>query len=180
MMAAMTAIRPACFSGAEDDAALVRTLMREYAAFLNDSVGGEHICVDSLEAELAALPGDYAEPEGTVLLAFDGSDSAGCVALKPLHGDQMHPDERACEMKRLWVRASFHGRHIGRRLAEAVIQAGKERGYSAMYLDTMPRSMPVAYSLYRAMDFLPVQRYNRNPALRQAESLEIAWLRREL
>ncbi|HTW47794.1 MAG TPA: GNAT family N-acetyltransferase [Acidobacteriaceae bacterium] len=176
----MTAIRPARFGGADDDASLVRTLMREYAAFLNASVGGEHICVESLEAELARLPGEYADPDGAVLLAFEGDDPAGCVALKPLHISSAPPCERACEMKRLWVRAAFQGRQIGRRLAEAVVDAASERGYTAMYLDTMPRSMQAAWSLYRAMDFIPVERYNQNPTLRRIDALQIAWLRREL
>jgi putative acetyltransferase len=176
----MTAIRPACFGGADDDAPLVRTLMREYANFLNASVGGEHICVDTLEEELAALPGVYAEPAGVVLLAFAGDAPAGCVALKLLHTASAPPSERACEMKRLWVRAAFQGRQIGRGLAEAVVNTARERGYTAMYLDTMPHSMQAAWSLYRAMDFVPVERYNQNPTLRQIESLEVAWLRREL
>ena len=173
-------IRPVRFGGTDDDPSLVRTLMREYASFLNASVGGEHICVDSLEAELAGLPGAYAEPAGAVLLAFAGDEPAGCVALKPLHIGAAPPSERACEMKRLWVRAAFQGRRIGRQLAEAVVDLARARSYTAMYLDTMPRSMQAAYSLYRAMDFHPVERYNQNPTLRQAESLEIAWLRREL
>jgi putative acetyltransferase len=176
----MTAIRPARFGGTEDDAPLVRTLMREYANFLNASVGGEHICVESLEAELAGLPGAYAEPAGTVLLAFEGDEPAGCVALKPLHIASAPPSEHACEMKRLWVRAAFQGRQIGRRLAEAVVNLASERGCTAMYLDTMPRSMQAAYSLYRAMDFIPVERYNKNPTLRQSDVLEVVFLRREL
>ena len=52
----MATIRLARFGGEGDDADLCRTLMREYALFLNDSVGGEHICVESLEEELAGLP----------------------------------------------------------------------------------------------------------------------------
>jgi putative acetyltransferase len=177
----MIVIRPARFGGTDDDGALVRELMREYASFLNASVGGEHICVESLEAELAGLPGAYAEPAGAVLLAFAGDDPAGCVALKPLHFDDPVRDaERACEMKRLWVRAAFQGRRLGRKLAEAVVEHAREHGYSAMYLDTMPRSMRAAYALYRAMDFIPVERYNQNPTLRETNALEIAWLRREL
>ena len=108
-------IRLARFGGDRDDTSLCRTLMREYAAHLNASVGGEHICLDSLDAELAALPGPYAEPDGAVLLAFMKDNPAGCVALKPVHlGEERGaPDahasgapgsERACEMKRLWVR----------------------------------------------------------------------------
>ncbi|HEX4007153.1 MAG TPA: GNAT family N-acetyltransferase [Acidobacteriaceae bacterium] len=185
-MADMAHLRRAQFGGGEDDAQLCRTLMREYAAYLNASVGGEHICVESLEAELAGLPGAYAEPAGAVLLAFGeglqgSAAAAGCVALKPLLlEDPARAAERACEMKRLWVRPGQQGQQIGRRLAEAVVAAARERGYTAMYLDTMPATMPAAYALYRAMGFAPVARYNENPVLRQAESLEIAFLRMEL
>lgn len=155
--------------------------MREYAHFLNASVGGEHICVESLEEELAGLPGSYAEPGGTVLLALEGEDPAGCVALKPLKlAGPVSAGERACEMKRLWVREAHQGTGLGRRLAEGVMDAARERGYTAMYLDTMPESMQAAYRLYRSMGFVAVERYNENPVLRQVDSLEIAFLRREL
>jgi len=174
----MATIRPAKF---DVDADLCRTLMREYAHFLNDSVGGQHICVESLEEELAGLPGVYAEPGGAVLLAIDGDTPTGCVALKPLNVAQpAHPEERACEMKRLWVRPSQQGVGLGRLLADAIVAAARQRGYTAMYLDTMPQSMRAAYRLYRSMGFEPVDRYNQNPVLRQSDSLEIAFLRREL
>lgn len=182
--AAMTGVevREAQFGGEKDDAELVRTLMREYATYLNDSVGGEHICVESLEQELAGLPGVYAEPEGAVLLAFvHATEPAGCVALKPLHlEDPARATERACEMKRLWVRPGHQGKQIGRTLADAIVDLARSRGYSAMYLDTMPRTMQAAYALYGAMGFVAVERYNENPVLLQPDSLEIAFLRRGL
>lgn len=174
----MASIRLAQFDA---DAKVVRTLMREYAQFLNSSVGGEHICVESLEEELAGLPGSYAEPDGAVLLAFEGDAPAGCVALKPLELAQAaHAQERACEMKRLWVRPAQQGTGLGRRLAEKIMETARKRGYTAMYLDTMPESMRAAYRLYCAMGFTRVDRYNQNPVLRQTDSLEIAFLRREL
>ncbi len=173
-------MRRAQFGPENDDAALCRTLMREYAVYLNASVGGEHICVESLEQELAGLPGDYGEPQGAVLLAFVDHEAAGCVALKPLPAKATQANERACEMKRLWVRPAYQGRQLGRRLAEAVVELARERGYTAMYLDTMPATMRAAYALYRAMGFAPVERYNENPTLRRTELLEIAYLRREL
>jgi ribosomal protein S18 acetylase RimI-like enzyme len=181
----MATIRPARFDGTEEDAALCRTLMREYAAYLNESVGGEHICVDSLEAELAALPGAYAEPDGTVLLGFLNGEAAGCVALKPLKlaregATSASSADRACEMKRLWVRPGHQGAGLGRALAEAVIAAARDRGYTAMYLDTMPETMRAAYALYCAMGFEPVDRYTHNPVLRQADSVPIAFLRKRL
>jgi len=177
----MATIRPAKFGGERDDADLCRTLMREYAQFLNASVGGEHICVASLEEELAGLPGEYAEPTGAVLLAFENGVPAGCVALKPLKlAQSLRPDERACEMKRLWVRPAQQGTGLGRKLAEAIIEAASERGYTAMYLDTMPQSMQAAYRLYGSMGFTAVDRYTQNPVLLQQDTLEIAFLRRDI
>jgi putative acetyltransferase len=177
----MATIRPARFGGEDNDADLCRTLMREYALFLNDSVGGEHICVESLEEELAGLPGEYAEPAGAVLLGFEDEIPAGCVALKPLKlAESSRPNERACEMKRLWVRPRAQGTGLGRKLAEVVIELARQRGYTAMYLDTMPQSMQAAYRLYCALGFTAVDRYNQNPILREEDALEIAFLRREL
>jgi GNAT superfamily N-acetyltransferase len=174
----MASIRLAQFDA---DAEVVRTLMREYSQFLNSSVGGEHICVESLEEELAGLPGSYAEPDGAVLLAFEEETPAGCIALKPLYpAGATREGERACEMKRLWVRPAQQGTGLGRRLAEEIVKMARERGYTAMYLDTMPGSMQPAFRLYCAMGFTPVDRYNENPVLRQTDSLEIAFLRREL
>jgi putative acetyltransferase len=169
-------VRLAEFARSSDDTSLCRTLMREYATHLNASVGGEHICVDTLEAELAALPGPYAAPDGAVLLAWANDQPAGCVALKPVH----FGEERMCEMKRLWVRPGHQGLGLGRLLAESVVALARERGYAAMVLDTMPRTMPAAYALYRDMGFVPVERYNDNPALRRIDAHEIAWLRKEL
>ncbi|HEX4308734.1 MAG TPA: GNAT family N-acetyltransferase [Acidobacteriaceae bacterium] len=177
----MPVIRPARFTGEPDDADLCRTLMREYAHFLNESVGGEHICVASLEEELAGLPGSYVEPAGAILLAFEGDTPAGCVALKPLKLTlPSRPNERACEMKRLWVRPTQQGTGLGRKLGEAIMASARRRGYTAMYLDTMPQSMPAAYRLYCSMGFTAVDRYNQNPVLRQSDALQIAFLRREL
>ncbi len=179
--AGMPLIRQAQFSGDMDDTDLCRTLMREYAAHLNASVGDEHICVESLEQELAALPGPYAPPAGAVLLALHQDEPAGCVALKPIMSVQpASTTKRACEMKRLWVRPGQQGTGLGRRLAEDVIQLARERGYTAMYLDTMPATMQAAHHLYVALGFQPVDRYNHNPVLRQSESLEIAFLRKDL
>jgi GNAT superfamily N-acetyltransferase len=83
-------------------------------------------------------------------------------------------------MKRLWVRPTQQGTGLGRQLAYAIVAVARDRGYTAMYLDTMPHSMPAAYRLYCSMGFTPVDRYNQNPVLRQSAALEIAFLRRPL
>src|SRR5208282_1687196 len=95
-----------------------KVLLGEYAAYLNRSLGEEHICLEEYEKELASLPGVYAEPQGTILMAFVKEKSAGCVALKPLKPNRaseatIYLNEAACEMKRLWVRPEFRGQSVG-------------------------------------------------------------------
>jgi len=175
----MTHLRRARFGLSGDDGDLCRTLVREYAAHLNASVGGEHICVTTLEEELAALPGAYAEPVGAVLLAFVDDQPVGCVALKPVQTESAEI-ERLCEMKRLWVRPAYQGRGLGRSLAQAAVDLARERGYSAIILDTMPRTMHSAYALYLSMGFQPVRGSSDHAAHRPIDVAEMIYMRREL
>src|SRR5438034_2258732 len=85
-----------------EQVAAARELFLEYAQSLNFS-----LCFQSFEKELAELPGDYALPEGRLILATLNSAIAGCVALHKL-------EEQICEMKRLYVRPSFRGKGLGR------------------------------------------------------------------
>ena len=143
----MIGIQRASFPRDVDD---VRTLFREYAAGLGIDLGFQ-----DFEAELAALPGKYAVPNGSLLLARGPNDVLGCVALRPLQGS-------ACEMKRLYVRPQARGAELGRQLAERICREAREAGYSRICLDTLP-TMATAQRLYQAMGFAPVEPYVFNP-----------------
>src|SRR5208282_820086 len=109
--------------------------LREYAAYLNQSLGEEHICLSEYEKELAGLPGVYAEPQGAILLAIAEEKPAGCIALKPLKPTRaIEAGEAACEMKRLWVRPEFRGQSLGLILAEELIRYARSQSYKSMYL----------------------------------------------
>jgi putative acetyltransferase len=106
-------------------------------------------------AELAGLPGDYGPPTGCLLLALEGSEAEGCVALRKI-GDGV------CEIKRLFVNSHQRGKGIGRLLTNAVIQEAKRLGYRWMRLDTVP-SMTSAIGLYRSLGFEEIPPYCHNP-----------------
>ncbi|MEY4754331.1 MAG: hypothetical protein RJA44_2006 [Pseudomonadota bacterium] len=131
-----------------------RLIFREYACGLGVDLGFQ-----GFEAELAALPGDYAAPAGLLLLALVDGAVAGCGAFRRLT-DVDYPN--ACEMKRLYVRPAFRRYGLGRLLAEALIDHAREAGYSAMLLDTLS-DMEAARELYGSLGFVEVPPYYYNP-----------------
>lgn len=152
----------------------VRAILRDYAAAL-----GVDLCFQNFDAELAQLPGDYAEPRGALLLALvDAANSrlpasahmlaraqggaahvAGCCALRPLDAAD-YPN--AAEMKRLYVRPAFRGMGLGRQLAEAMLDAARGAGYACVLLDTLD-DMEAARTLYEELGFEEIPPYYHNP-----------------
>ena len=90
-----------------------------------------------------------------ILVAREGGERVGCVARKRL------PD-RACELKRLYVRRDGRGRGLGRALAEAAVAEARRLGYATLRLDTLP-AMKAASAIYASLGFVPAGRYNDNP-----------------
>jgi putative acetyltransferase len=130
---------------------VVRELFVEYA----DSLGVD-LCFQDFEAELAGLPGDYAPPHGTLLIALDGENPLGCVAVRPIERLEV------AEMKRLYVRPADRGQGLGRRLAEGAIAFARNARYESVRLDTLPE-MISAIALYESLGFRDTDAYRFNP-----------------
>ncbi len=128
-----------------------RELFLEYAQSL-----GFSLCFQSFDQELAGLPGDYAPPDGRLLLAKYREQLAGCVALHKLEAG-------VCEMKRLYLRPQFRGRGLGRLMAEAVIAEARLTGCRKIRLDTVEPVMPNAVAMYRRLGFKEIEPYRANP-----------------
>ncbi|HET7892536.1 MAG TPA: GNAT family N-acetyltransferase [Candidatus Sulfotelmatobacter sp.] len=131
--------------------AQARELFLEYAQSL-----GFSLCFQSFDAELASLPGDYAPPEGRLLLAQYDDQLAGCVALHKL-------EPKICEMKRLYLRPQFRGKGLGRALAERIIAEARQIGYERIRLDTVEPVMKDAVAMYRRIGFREIDPYRANP-----------------
>ena len=128
------------------DLEAVRLLFHEYADSLGVDLGYQ-----GFDREVRDLPGDYAPPRGTLLLARNENDIVGCVGVRPL-------DERTAEMKRLYVCPRGRGLGLGRTLAVAAIDFATSAGFERMRLDTLPQ-MQQAQELYRRLGFLSIEPY---------------------
>jgi GNAT superfamily N-acetyltransferase len=132
---------------------LVRRLFEEYASSLDID-----LCFQGFDRELETLPGEYAPPRGTIIVAFVDGEAVGVAALRPI-------DDTVCEMKRLFVEPAHRGKGAGRSLAEAVIERAREVGYASLRLDTL-QSMTEANALYASLGFTECAPYRFNPCER--------------
>jgi ribosomal protein S18 acetylase RimI-like enzyme len=131
--------------------AQARELFLEYAQSL-----GFSLCFQNFDKELAGLPGEYAPPEGRLLLAEYEGQVAGCVALHKLKPG-------ICEMKRLYLRPQFRGKGLGLVLAEQIIAEARQLAYRRMRLDTVEPVMQDAVAMYRKLGFKEIAPYCTNP-----------------
>jgi len=133
---------------------VAREILREYEAQV-----GVDLRFQGFDHELATLPGDYAPPDGCLLLAMVGGALAGCGAYRRLHDTD---EANACEMKRLFVRPAFRGFGLGRQIAQALMDRAALAGHSVMLLDTLDE-MEAARGLYAELGFVEVPPYYYNP-----------------
>jgi putative acetyltransferase len=132
----------------------VRAIFREYAESLSVD-----LTFQDFEQELAELPGEYAEPRGSLLIAEVEGAVAGCCALRPLDSADY---ANASEMKRLFVRKAFRGFGLGRELADAILDRARRAGYACVLLDTLD-DMESARALYADLGFEEIPPYYHNP-----------------
>lgn len=136
----------------------VRILWREYGEFLKSCFHERsHLPAfeeyfRNYEQEIANfLPGSYGTDKGCLLLAVKDGKPAGCVGLRDVGGG-------ICELKRLFVRPKYRGLGIGKALANAVIEHGRNLGYTSIRLDSN-RRMAGAEKLYRSLGFKEISPY---------------------
>jgi GNAT superfamily N-acetyltransferase len=145
---------------AETDADLdeVRRLFRAFLAWHRERHTDDQHLIDAYfdeeawDQELTGLPGGYAPPDGSLLLARQAGVALGCVASRRL-------DDESCEMKRMFVPPMARGHGAGRALAEEVLSRARSHGYRRMFLDTSIRQTE-AITLYRDLGFVECEPYH--------------------
>jgi GNAT superfamily N-acetyltransferase len=157
----------------EEELDAVRDLFTEYACSL-----GWDLSSGWIAKELAELPGPYAPPAGSLLLARVDGRPAGALGL------QLVPEavrvegadlSHAGELKRLFVRPEYRRHGVGRALMERAEAEARARGYEALLLTTNAEVMPLAQGLYGALGYAETAPYRDDmpwPAIR--------WMRKAL
>jgi GNAT superfamily N-acetyltransferase len=137
-------------------------------AAVNSGPGAE--LVAAMRAEIAAIyagldlegpqmpragAAELGPPDGTFLIGMRDGEPVCCGGVKRL-------DERACEIKRMYVAPPARGQGVARRLLDALEGAARELGYAIARLDTGP-DQPHARALYESAGYVEIENFNGNP-----------------
>lgn len=135
----------------------VGELFSEYTNMLiaGDSAFQQYLTIQHYDEEVKNLDVKYGMPYGRLYLAYCEGELAGCIGLRKI-------DEHNSEMKRLYVRPQFRGKHIGDKLIQKIIEDAKVIGYSYMLLDTLP-FLKSAIHMYKKYGFYEIESYNDSP-----------------
>ena len=150
-----------------------RLLFEEYAASLSFDLSFQ-----GWSEELAGLPGPYAPPRGSLMLAYMGDEPAGALGLQPVPVGVRIADtgaERAGELKRLFVAPEFRRFGVGRALMLRAESEALARGYDGLVLTTSAEMMPLAQGLYDSLGYTESVPYRSDMPWPQ-----IRWMRKEL
>ena len=98
---------------------------------------------------------DMEPPTGYLVLARLEGEAVGCGVVKRL-------DERAGEIKRVWVDPKMRGRGLAGRLMRELETLALALGCSRVRLDTN-KALTEAQQLYERLGYKDIARYNDNP-----------------
>jgi GNAT superfamily N-acetyltransferase len=103
----------------------------------------------------SAEPHEFRRPTGTFVVAYDEGRPVGCGGVKRL-------DDRAAEIKRVYVVPEARRTGVARRIVERLEGFARDTGYEVLRLDTGDQQ-PDAVALYRASGYREIADYNANP-----------------
>ena len=98
---------------------------------------------------------DLVRPRGVFIVAFDGDQPVGCIALKGT-------DRGYAEIKRMWTASDQRGSGLAKRLMEAAEDAAQDLGITLLRLDTNS-ALTDAIAIYRHWGWREIPRFNDDP-----------------
>lgn len=133
-----------------------RALLRVYFDDVASRYYGRPATPAELDTAMAEDPSDeLTPPDGAFLVAWRGGEPVGCVGLAPL-GDGV------LQLGRMFVLPSERGRGLGARLLAAAEDVARERGATAIRLNTR-HDLVEAQRLYRSRGYRDVPAYTDEP-----------------
>ena len=102
-----------------------------------------------------AGPRELSPPGGALIVGRVHGEVACCGGVKRL-------DDRACEIKRMYVVPARRGQGVARRLLRELEDRAREIGYILARLDTGPQQ-PWAQHLYESEGYRAIANFNANP-----------------
>lgn len=135
----------------------VSRLFNEYTDMLitGDPAIKRYLDIQNYDEEVKHLEQKYGLPFGRLYIAYCDDKLAGCIGLRKINNQD-------CEMKRLFVRPEYRGRHIGDQLVQQIIADAGEIGYRHILLDTLP-FLKSAVRIYKKYGFYEIEKYNNSP-----------------
>lgn len=97
-------------------------------------------------SDMDNIQGGYFENGGTFLVTTDGDQIVGTGAIRRFEGD-------TCELKRLWLLTEYHGKGLGYRMMQELLEFARQRGYRRIRLETHPTQQKRAVDFYERLGF---------------------------
>ena len=119
-------------------------LCEELDSFLNHAIGGE-------EKREKYKKFNHADTMDYVIIAYVNKEPAGCGALRKY-------SDKEIEVKRIFVRETYRGKHIGSMIIEALITQAEQMGFQRMILETGV-FLSASVHLYQQYGFEVIKNY---------------------
>ena len=103
-------------------------------------------------ADMDDIQKNYFDQNGVFLVITEDDRVIGTGAIRRL-------EDHVCELKRLFLLEEYQGKGLGYRLLLELLQAAREFGYKKIRLETAPRYLKRATSLYRRVGFYEIPKY---------------------
>jgi diamine N-acetyltransferase len=133
-------------------------LLREIGCQTFAETFGPQNTAEDLQAYLksafdpARLAAELGHPHSAFYLLYVDGFPAGYLKLNELDAQNDLMDPALLEIERIYVRASFQGRGLGRRLIEQALEVARERGKRAVWLGVWDQNF-AAIEFYKKMGF---------------------------